>query len=36
MITHRTREEALRSALDLIVKDGHVQGMPQMIRIEAL
>jgi homoserine dehydrogenase len=36
MITHRTREDALRSALDLIVKDGHVQGMPQMIRIEAL
>jgi homoserine dehydrogenase len=36
MITHRTREDALRSALDLIVKDGHVQGSPQMIRIEAL
>jgi homoserine dehydrogenase len=36
MITHRTREDALRSALDLIAADGHVQGSPQMIRIEAL
>lgn len=36
MITHRTREDALRTALDLIAKDGHVQGSPQMIRIEAL
>jgi len=36
MITHRTREDLLRSALDLIVKDGHVEGAPQMIRIEAL
>ena len=36
MITHRTREDALRAALDLIVKDGHVQGTPQMVRIEAL
>ncbi len=36
MITHRTREDLLRSALDSIVKDGHVQGAPQMIRIEAL
>ncbi len=36
MITHRTREDQLRSALDLIVKDGHVDGVPQMIRIEAL
>jgi homoserine dehydrogenase len=36
MITHRTREDLLRSALDLIVKDGHVMGAPQMIRIEAL
>jgi homoserine dehydrogenase len=36
MITHRTREDLLRTALDLIVKDGHVAGFPQMIRIEAL
>ena len=36
MITHRTREDLLRNALDLIVKDGHVQGAPQMISIEAL
>ncbi len=36
MITHRTRENLLRSALDLIVKDGHVAGTPQTIRIEAL
>ncbi len=36
MITHRTREDLLRTALDSIVKDGHVQGAPQMIRIEAL
>jgi homoserine dehydrogenase len=36
MITHRTREDLLRAALDSIVKDGHVQGAPQMIRIEAL
>jgi homoserine dehydrogenase len=36
MITHRTREEGLRAALDAIVQDGHVEGAPQMIRIEAL
>jgi homoserine dehydrogenase len=36
MITHRTREDLLRSALDAILKDGHVTGAPQMIRIEAL
>jgi homoserine dehydrogenase len=36
MITHRTREDLLRNALDLIQKDGHVRGAPQMIRIEAL
>ncbi len=35
MITHRTREDFLRTALDAIVKDGHVAGNPQMIRIEA-
>jgi homoserine dehydrogenase len=36
MITHRTRENLLRAALDAIAKDGHVAGTPQMIRIEAL
>ncbi len=36
MITHRTREDLLRAALDAIVKDGHVAGAPQTIRIEAL
>ncbi len=36
MITHRTREDLLRDALGLIVKDGHVAGAPQMIRIEGL
>ncbi len=36
MITHRTREDALRKALDAIVADGYVEGIPQMIRIEAL
>lgn len=36
MITHRTREDALRRALEAIAKDGHVEGNPQMIRIESL
>ncbi len=36
IITHRTREDLLRSALDAILKDGHVAAAPQMIRIEAL
>jgi homoserine dehydrogenase len=36
MITHRTREDMLRSALDAIVRDGHVDMPPQMIRIESL
>jgi homoserine dehydrogenase len=36
IITHRTRENLLRSALDAIVKDGHVAAAPHMIRIEAL
>ena len=36
MVTHRTREALLRTALDAIVEDGHVAGTPQMIRIEAL
>jgi homoserine dehydrogenase len=36
MITHRTREEAVRNALSDIVNDGHVDAPPQMIRIEKL
>ncbi len=36
MITHRTREDLLRTALEAIVKDGHVAVAPQTIRIEAL
>ena len=36
MITHRTREDLLRAALEAIQNDGHVEGSPQMIRIEAL
>ncbi len=36
LITHRTRENLLRAALDAIQKDGHVAGSAQMIRIEAL
>jgi homoserine dehydrogenase len=36
LITHRTRENLLRAALDAIQKDGHVAGPPQVIRIEAL
>jgi len=36
LITHRTREERLRAALEAIVEDGHVSGIPQTIRIEAL
>jgi homoserine dehydrogenase len=36
IITHRTREDMLRSALDRIFKDGYVDAPPQMIRIERL
>ena len=36
MITHETTEQAIRSALDAIYKDGTVSEKPQMIRIEAL
>ena len=34
MITHETTEQAIRSALDKIEADGHVNEKPQMIRIE--
>ena len=34
MITHETTEQAIRTALDKIEADGHVNETPQMIRIE--
>jgi homoserine dehydrogenase len=34
LITHATTEAALRTALDAVMKDGYVDGNPQMIRIE--
>ena len=34
MITHETTEQAIRSALEKIEADGHVNERPQMIRIE--
>lgn len=36
IITHETTEEAMRLALDTIVKDGKVLEKPQLIRIEEL
>ena len=36
IITHETTEQAMRAALDQIVKDGKVAERPQMIRIEEL
>lgn len=36
IITHETTEAAIRRALDAIETDGHVEGKPQMIRIEPL
>ena len=36
MITHDTTEAAIRSALDKIEADGHVESKPQMIRIESV
>ncbi len=36
MITHKTTEAAIRAALEAIEADGHVDGKPQMIRIENL
>ena len=34
LITHETTEQAIRQALANIEKDGHLEGPPQMIRIE--
>ncbi|MEF2071016.1 homoserine dehydrogenase [Consotaella aegiceratis] len=36
LITHATTEAAVRKALEAVSKDGHLQGEPRMIRIEAL
>ena len=36
IITHETTEQAMREALEAIVKDGKVLERPQMIRIEEL
>jgi homoserine dehydrogenase len=36
LITHETKEEAIRRALEAIHRDGHVSEKPQMIRIEPL
>jgi homoserine dehydrogenase len=36
MITHQTTESHVRHALEAIVRDGHVDAPPQMIRIESL
>jgi homoserine dehydrogenase len=36
LITHETREQKIRKALDAIARDGKVAAPPQMIRIEEL
>lgn len=36
LITHETTEAAVRKALDLVMRDGHLKSEPRMIRIEAL
>ncbi|MEX6505818.1 homoserine dehydrogenase [Jiella sp. M17.18] len=36
LVTHETSESAVRKALDLVSKDGHLKDEPRMIRIEAL
>ena len=36
LITHETTEDAIRRALAAIEADGHIDGQPQMIRIERL
>ena len=36
MITHPTRESAIRKAVDGIERDGNVDEKPQVIRIETL
>ncbi len=34
LITYATNESSLRQALDAIEADGHIDGAPQVIRIE--
>lgn len=34
LVTHKTTEQAIRSAFENIASDGHLDGEPQMIRIE--
>jgi homoserine dehydrogenase len=34
LITHATSEAAVRRALDKVIADGHIVGVPQLIRIE--
>ena len=34
LITHATSEAAVRRALDKVIADGHIEGVPQLIRIE--
>jgi predicted membrane GTPase involved in stress response len=36
MITHKTTEASIRSALKAIEQDGNVDETPQMIRIEKM
>lgn len=36
LVTHETTEAAVRKALELVSRDGHLKGEPKMIRIEAL
>ncbi|MCB8837855.1 homoserine dehydrogenase [Aurantimonas sp. VKM B-3413] len=36
LVTHETTEAAVRKALELVSKDGHLKDEPRMIRIEAL
>ncbi len=36
LVTHETTEAAIRRALELVSKDGHLTATPQMIRIETL
>ena len=36
LVTHETTEAAVRKALDLVSKDGHLKDEPKMIRIETL
>ncbi|WP_370193141.1 MULTISPECIES: homoserine dehydrogenase [Aurantimonas] len=36
LVTHETTEAAVRKALEMVSKDGHLSGEPKMIRIEAL